>query len=154
MIVFILALVLFSIGLSIADRKLHVDEDERIMDIIHELPGINCGGCGYPGCTSFAEKLAADKAEISDCVVNTQEANEKIAKILGRDFIQKEKMLARVLCQGGNYETAKKGTYVGIHTCVAALFAGGGDKHCIYSCIGFGDCVEVCPFDAIKMVKE
>ena len=39
-------------------------------------------------------------------------------------------MLARVFCQGGEAETAKKGVYKGIETCVAATFAGGGDKLC------------------------
>jgi electron transport complex protein RnfB len=143
--------IIFSLGLSIADLKLRVDEDERISLVIHELPGINCGGCGYPGCASFAENLVADKAEISECVVCSQESSEKIAQILGKTFTQKEKMIARVLCQGGIYETAKKGIYIGIPTCIAATVAGGGDKLCIYSCIGYGDCVKACPFNAMYM---
>jgi electron transport complex protein RnfB len=143
--------ILFSVGLSIAHKKLHVEEDARISLLIQELPNVNCGGCGFPGCANFAEKLVADQAEISECVAISAEASERIARILGKNVKQKEKLIARVLCQGGHYETAKKGTYLGINSCIAATFAGGGDKLCMYSCIGFGDCVKVCPFNAMYM---
>jgi electron transport complex protein RnfB len=142
---------IFSLGLSIANKKLYVKEDSRIAAVVDELPGINCGGCGFPGCLPFAEQLVADKTEISECVVMTSEAKDNISKILGKSYSQKEKLLARVLCQGGNFETARKGTYIGIHSCIGAIFAGGGDKHCMYSCIGYGDCVKACPFDAMYM---
>jgi Na+-translocating ferredoxin:NAD+ oxidoreductase RNF subunit RnfB len=142
---------LFSVGLSIAHQKLHVKEDERISLILQELPNVNCGGCGFPGCANFAEQLVADKADVSECVAISAEASEKIAMILGKTVTQKEKVIARILCQGGHYETAKKGTYLGIHSCIGATFAGGGDKLCMYSCIGYGDCVKACPFNAIYM---
>ena len=29
----------------------------------------------------------------------------------------------------------------------------GGPKECVYGCIGFGDCVEVCPYDAIHICE-
>ena len=147
--------IIFALGLSVANKKLHVEEDERIENVLHELPGVNCGGCGCPSCLAFAEKLVSDKAEITECVVISPDARDKVSEILGRSYTQKEKMLARILCQGGIYETAKKGTYIGIQSCIGAVFAGGGgDKYCMYSCLGFADCVKACPFDAMYMNKN
>ncbi len=142
---------LFSAGLSIADKKLYVEEDPRIAKVIEELPSANCGGCGLPGCAAFAESVVAGEAEITGCPVNSNDGAEAIAEIMGVEVKTSESLIARVICQGGEYETAKKGVYDGIETCVAATFAGGGDKLCSYACIGFADCVRSCPFDAMYM---
>ena len=142
---------IFSVGLSIANKKLHVEEDPRIAEVIEELPGVNCGGCGLPGCAAFAEAIVAGEAEISGCPVNSDEGSQLIAEIMGVEVTTSERLIARVICQGGDYETAKKGVYQGIETCIGATFAGGGDKLCSYGCIGYGDCVESCPFDAMYM---
>ena len=70
---------LFSAGLSIADKKLHVEEDPRIGEVIDELPGANCGGCGLPGCAAFAEAIVKGTAEINGCPVNSNEGSAAIA---------------------------------------------------------------------------
>lgn len=142
---------IFSIGLSIANKRLYVEEDPRLAQVIEELPGVNCGGCGLPGCAAFADAVVAGEAEITGCPVNSAEGAEAIAAIMGIEITTSERLIARVLCQGGNYETAKKGVYHGIETCIGATFAGGGDKLCSYGCIGYGDCVRSCPFDAMYM---
>jgi len=142
---------IFSVGLSIANKKLYVEEDQRIAAVIEELPGVNCGGCGFPGCAAFAEAVVTGTAEISGCPVNSQEGSQLIAEIMGVEVTTSERLVARVLCQGGDYETAKKGIYQGVKTCIGATFAGGGDKLCSYGCIGYGDCVRSCPFDAMYM---
>ncbi len=142
---------IFSAGLSIADKKLHVEEDPRIAQVIDALPGANCGGCGLPGCAKFAECVVTGEMSPSGCPVCSEEAIFEISSILGIEAEKSERMIARVFCQGGEAETAKKGVYQGIETCLAATFAGGGDKLCSYGCIGFGDCVESCPFDAMYM---
>jgi len=142
---------LFSIGLAIADKKLHVEEDPRIGLILEELPGANCGGCGYPGCGSFADNIIDGTARITACAVNSPDGIEAIAAIMGIEAGAEEKKTARVLCKGGNFEAAKKGNYIGIETCIAAHLTKGGEKLCAYGCMGFGDCVEACPFDAIHI---
>jgi electron transport complex protein RnfB len=142
---------IFSIGLSIANKKLQVEEDPRIALVQEQLPNANCGGCGLPGCAKFAECVVTGQVTPSQCPVCSAEAVITIAQIMGVEANVAERKIARVFCQGGNFETAKKGIYSGIPTCVAATFAGGGEKLCSYGCIGFGDCVKVCPFDAMYM---
>ena len=143
--------IIFSAGLSLANKKLHVEEDPRIAQVVDELPGANCGGCGLPGCAKFAECVVTGEISVSACPVCSEDAIIAISDIMGIEAEKAERMIARVMCQGGEYETAKKGVYSGIKTCIAATFAGGGDKLCSYGCIGFGDCVESCPFDAMYM---
>lgn len=142
---------LFSIGLSIADKKLYVEEDPRIEQVMEELPGANCGGCGLPGCAKFAEEVIKGTVEIGGCPVNSEEGTAAIAEIMGVEVTTSERMIARLFCQGGEYETAKKGVYSGVKTCIGATFAGGGEKLCSYGCIGYGDCVVSCTFDAMYM---
>jgi len=146
--------VLFSVGLSIANKKFHVDEDPRIAVISEELPGVNCGACGYAGCVNFAEYLVKDEAEISTCGVASAETVKEIAGILGVEATTAEQKIARIMCQGGIDETAKKAWYVGIQSCLAAHILSGGEKLCEYGCLGSGDCLDACPFDAIRISKN
>ena len=49
-------------------------------------------------------------------------------------------------------ETTKKiGEYEGIRSCAAAKQLHGGMGKCTYGCIGFGDCVSVCEYNAISI---
>lgn len=145
---------LFSAGLSLAEKKFYVEEDHRIAKILDELPGANCGGCGYPGCAKFAEVVVAGEAEVNGCPVSDDEARIAIGEILGVDVDSGEKQIARLMCQGGDYETAKKAEYAGIKSCLGASVFGGGEKMCEYSCLGFGECVEACAFDAMYMSEN
>lgn len=145
---------LFSVGLSIANKKFHVDEDPRITAISEELPGANCGACGFAGCANFAENLAQGNLEITTCGVASAEDVEKIAEILGIEATATEQKMARIMCQGGFQETAKKAGYIGIQSCLATHLMSGGEKLCEYGCLGFGDCIETCPFDAIYLTSN
>jgi len=142
---------LFAAGLSIANKKLHVDEDPRIEQVNELLPGANCGGCGYPGCANFAENVVKGTVDVTECGVSSPEDIEEIAAILGIDAEAGEKEIARVMCQGGTYETAKKAEYAGIESCVAVNISGGGEKYCEYGCLGYGECIDACTFDAMYM---
>lgn len=66
------------IGLGFAGKKLHVDEDTRVADILALLPGYNCGGCGNPGCSGMAQSLVDGNAQISDCKPCKPDQKEKI----------------------------------------------------------------------------
>ena len=90
--------IVFSAGLSIANKKLHVEEDPRIALVVEELPGVNCGGCGLPGCAKFAESVVAGELTPSACPVSTDDAVIAISEILGVEAEQSDRMLARVFC--------------------------------------------------------
>jgi len=141
----------FSILITLANKKLHVEEDPRIELVTDLLPGANCGSCGYAGCANFAENLVGGKSQLNACPVCGAEAAETIAKILGVEVESGIRQVAIVMCQGGDGIVKKKADYDGIQTCIGAAFVSGGERACAYGCIGLGDCVTVCPFDAIHM---
>jgi len=142
---------LLALGLAMADRLLAVDEDPRTEALIEALPGANCGGCGVPGCAAFAQALLSGAAGVGGCPVNSQEGVEELAEIMGVEPETLGRNIARIMCHGGDAETAKKGEYLGVKTCLAGQLNKGGDKLCEYGCMGFGDCVAACPFDAMYM---
>jgi len=139
------------LGLAIAARKLAVDRDERIGLILEELPGANCGGCGFPGCAGFAAALVEGKAEPADCAPGGAEVAARVAGILGQEVSEKTPMVAFVGCRGGE-RVAPSVEYRGLRTCTAAALLSENLRVCPYGCIGLGTCVEACPFGALRMV--
>ncbi|MEA1986398.1 MAG: RnfABCDGE type electron transport complex subunit B [Candidatus Marinimicrobia bacterium] len=142
---------LFSIGLAVASKKFHVEDDPRVSQINEVLPGANCGACGFPGCSAFADNVVKGKAEYSGCPVGGPDVASEVAKILGLNAGDSERMVAQVMCQGGNAETSRKAIYTGIQTCTGASVISKGEKYCEYGCIGLGECVDACQFDAMYM---
>lgn len=145
----------FSIFLAIANQKLKVEENPLIGKINELLPGANCGGCGYAGCYDFATKVVEGKVSPSKCTVNEPENTKEIGKLLGVEVETSKKMVARVLCAGGNAEANRKMTeYYGPMSCAAMHILSGGEKLCFFGCLGGGDCVQACPFGGIFMNKN
>lgn len=140
-------------GLALASKKLAVETDPRADAIIEALPGANCGACGYPGCSGLAKSIVENKAPINACLVGGAPVAEKVAKIMGVTDIRStdDKKIARVLCQGGKSEAKVKSEYHGVKTCKAVSMVNSGFKACSFACIGFGDCMKVCPVNAITM---
>jgi len=140
---------IFGIGLSIASRVFAIKVDERVTLVREALPGANCGACGFPGCDGCAEAIVSGNAEVNCCPVGGNEVAEKIAGIMGVEAAGVKRVAARVLCNGRNSVSKEKYKYTGIDSCAAAAQVFGGHKACSYGCLGFGDCVKACPFDAI-----
>jgi len=115
------------------------------------LPGTNCGACGQPGCRAFAEKLVVGETAPGQCTVSAEEARESIAGFLGVDVGGDEKRVARLACAGGSHVARQRAAYVGEATCRAANLVAGGGKGCAWGCLGLGDCMVVCDFEAITM---
>src|SRR3989338_8579635 len=145
---------LFGIGLSLAAKKFCVVTDPRLEKIYEKLPGANCGAFGMPGCIGFAEGLIQGTCAVERCAVSEEEARQEIAEILGVEAKTKVKQVAVLHCYGGNKRTKDKFVYQGIKDCIAANLVMGGPKACVYGCIGYGTCVEACPFGAITMNAE
>ncbi len=144
---------IFGVGLAIASRRLRVEVDPRLEKIHGLLPGSNCGACGGAGCFGFAESLLSGKLGVDACRVSEEAVREQIARLLGKRLEKKVKKIAALYCNGGT-RVRDRFLYQGIKDCVAANLVLGGQKECDFGCLGFGTCVQVCPFDAIKMSSE
>lgn len=145
----------FATGLAIASKKFAVEVDPRVEEIEASLPGANCGACGHPGCSSFANAVVAGNADCGGCPVGGADTSSKLAEIMGlTSCAVGERFIAQVMCKGGLSLTTQRSEYRGIHSCKAATSVGGGSKGCEYGCLGFGDCGAVCPFGAIKMSDD
>ncbi|MFH0838846.1 MAG: RnfABCDGE type electron transport complex subunit B [Candidatus Omnitrophota bacterium] len=144
---------LFGIGLAYAIKIFSMQVDPKIKEILSYLPGSNCGACGSAGCFALAEAISQGKAKPTACAPGGEKAHKDIAALLGVEVETKTKQVATVLCGGGK-KAAEQYIYQGVKTCTAANMLHGGQKLCPYACLGFGDCVKVCPFDALAMGPE
>lgn len=142
--------------LAFASIKFEVEVDPKIEAISGVLPGANCGGCGFPGCSGYAAAIVEEGAPMSLCAPGGGAVAAKIGEIMGASVdVSGEKVVARVLCQGDNTRTTKIYEFDGeIQTCAAMALYAGGDKSCMYSCLGHGDCEKVCPVNAIKVNEK
>ncbi len=134
-------------------RKFAVEVDPRVQRISEILPQANCGACGAPGCSHFAEGVVRGEYPVTGCVVGGTETANEIAKILGIEAGEVVPRVAVVRCVGDREKAPRRAEYDGIEDCKAAHILG-GDKGCEYGCLGMGSCVRVCPFDAIKMGEK
>ena len=143
----------FGALLAYAAKKFAVPLDPRLDQITKELPGTNCGACGYASCAALADSIASGSAAPDACNVGGGEVARKIAGIMGVSVEDKESQVARVMCIGGKQEAKELFTYQGLSSCRAAVMpqTQGGPKACNYGCLGLGDCVKACSFGAIRM---
>ncbi len=160
-LILIAVLSLGAIGLIAAvilyfvSKKFAVYEDPRIAKVGEVLPQANCGGCGYPGCSAFAD--ACVKSASLDgkyCPVGGQPVMDKVGQILGIEAAAAEPKVAVVRCNGSCENRPRLTEYDGAVSCRIAHATFGGETLCSYGCLGCGDCVEACTFDAIHMNPE
>lgn len=148
--VFILALALLAgLLLLLFSRLFYVAENPLKKTIRECLPGVNCGACGYKGCDDYANAIVEDGEKPNLCVPGTQKVADRISQILGVEKTQVEDVVAFVACNGHREATTKTALYDGVKTCRAASMLYGGVRSCVYGCLGYGDCAEACPSDAI-----
>ena len=138
--------------LSVAAQRFHVDADPKIEEVYEALPHIDCGACGYPGCSGYAVAVVGEGAAIDLCIPGGQDVTGAIAAIMGVEAgAARENSRAVILCQGGMGVAEKDFEYIGIEDCRAAQLVQGGPKRCKSGCLGLGTCAAVCPFGAITM---
>lgn len=144
------AIILFFVA-----QKFKVFEDPRIDEVEEVLPSANCGGCGYAGCRAFAESMVkAGNMEGFNCPVGGAEVMQQVAAILGLVADVTEPKIAVIRCNGSYKNSPKKVEYDGISSCASASVLYTGDGGCSFGCLGLGDCVAACDFDAIHMNPE
>lgn len=140
--------------LGVAGIKFKVEVDEKEEAVLAALPGNNCGGCGFAGCSGLAAAIAKGEAAVNACPVGGDAVGEQIAAIMGVASEKSEKMVAYVHCNGDCDKAKVDYEYSGIEDCRMLSFVpNGGPKSCNSGCLGYGTCAKVCPFDAIKVVN-
>ncbi|MCP4716748.1 MAG: Fe-S cluster domain-containing protein [Deltaproteobacteria bacterium] len=136
-------------ALAIASRVFAVETDPRIDKIESILPGANCSGCGNPSCYAYAAAMVEENASPNQCVLVGEKEIQEIGSILGQEVGALEKRVAAIRCYGGE-RSQKKFIYDGMPSCRVLSRFSDGDSACRFSCLGFGDCVKACPFDALS----
>lgn len=138
--------------LGVAGIKFKVEVDEKEEAVFAALPGNNCGGCGFPGCSGLAAAIAKGEAPVNACPVGGENVGNQIAAIMGVAAEASVRKTAYVHCQGDCEKAKVDYEYHGITDCrMMGFVPGGGPKSCNSGCLGYGTCAQVCPFGAITV---
>ena len=141
-----------AIILYFISQKFAVFEDPRIDQVMEVLPGANCGGCGFAGCRNFAESMVvAESLDGLNCPAGGPDVMTNIASILGKEVSETMPLTAVLKCNGTPEHRKKTSIYEGVRMCRIQHDLYSGDTDCSYGCIGMGDCVVACKFDALAM---
>ena len=148
-----------SVILYFVAKKFNVVEDPRIDQVKRALPSGNGGGCGLAGFRSFDEatvKQGNDPANLEglNCPVGGNEVLARVAEILSLAVEEKDPLIAVIRCSGTFAHSPKKVAYDGASSCAFANNLFSGEGGCAFGCLGLGDCVKACDFDAIHMDPE
>ena len=147
--------ILAAVVLYFVAQKFKVEEDPRIDEVEKMLPGANCGGCGFAGCRGMADALVKnDDISALFCPVGGGDTMKGIAAYLGKAAPEKEPMVATVRCGGVCDKRPRTNTFDGAKSCAVASSLYVGETACAYGCLGYGDCVAACAFDAIHINPE
>ncbi|MDD4875619.1 MAG: 4Fe-4S binding protein [Dehalococcoidales bacterium] len=129
---------------------------EKTEEISSALPGINCGACGYPGCFAYAQALTANPNLITETpcptAIQSPETIKNLEKTLDVTLDTAEMSKKALVHCNGNSEILFN--YSGVKSCKGAAQLLNGYKKCPYACLGFGDCIKICPQDAITINPE
>lgn len=144
--------VLAAVVLYFVAQKFRVEEDPRIDEVEKMLPGANCGGCGFAGCRGMADALVK-RDDISElfCPVGGGDCMKAVAAYLGKAAAEKQPEVATVRCGGTCEKRPRTNQYDGARSCAVASSLYVGESACAFGCLGFGDCVVACAFDAIHI---
>ncbi len=146
--------IFIGVFLGVAGIKFKVEVDDRQEAVLAALPGNNCGGCGYAGCSGLAAAIVKGEAPTNACPVGGARAASEIASIMGVEEESTVRRVAFVHCQGDCEKARQDYDYTGAEDCrIIGFVPNGGPKACNSGCLGYGSCVRVCPFDAIFIVK-
>lgn len=144
--------ILAALVLYWASKRFHVEEDPRIEEVLELLPAANCGGCGYPGCAGFAAAtVSADKLDGLYCPVGGDRVMNAVAEALGKAVVSTDAKVAVLRCEGSCTNRPRTTVYDGSPSCLIASNLYSGTTACSYGCLGLGDCVKVCAFDAMHI---
>jgi electron transport complex protein RnfB len=151
-VIFTLLGIFFGFALAATARKFDVPVNPVMDRVQHVLPAANCGACGFAGCNAYAEAVVEDPAvSPGKCVPGGQATASEVAALTGKTPAVVEERVAVLRCHGTTAYVKVQAEYRGIRSCAAASLVFGGPRACKNGCIGMGDCVRVCPFDAMEI---
>lgn len=144
--------ILAAIILYMASRRFYVAENPKVEQIESALPGANCGACGFSGCHDFAVNFAnADSPEGFNCPGAGAEGMKRVAAIMGFEAKAVRPMVAVLRCDGTCANRPTRAIYDGVRSCAVLSMVAVGSTDCAYGCLGCGDCVASCPWDAMHI---
>ena len=142
----------FAIVLLIASLKLKVEVDPKIEQIHKALPGLDCGACGFPGCGQYAKAISENPDLIGKCAPGGSTSSAKIAEILNLQVSDSGPQQRPIVhCNAHTEDKTILAKYDGIRSCTAAN-ALANVQACAFGCLGYGDCVAACQFDALHVI--
>lgn len=140
--------------LTVVSKIFAVKTDDRIAAAQEALPQVNCGACGFSGCNDYAEAVVTKGVACNLCKPGGEDSAKKLSEIMGVETETAEPMTAFVRCSGDCNTTVHKYDFDGIQSCAACNRFYSGSKLCTNGCMGYGDCVKVCPQGAISIVDR
>ncbi len=145
----------FGVVLALADKKFAMEVNPLIQEVEEVLPKGQCGACGFAGCAKYAEAVVEQEDVPPDlCVPGKAAVAAKVAELTGKKAGASVPRYAHLKCRGTRTAAVMAARYEGVPDCAAAKLVQGGPKGCKYGCIGFGNCVRVCPFGALSMGED
>ena len=143
---------LFGLVLAFASKVFAVKIDPRVVAIIDALPGANCGACSMAGCAGYADSIVNEGVAVNLCAPGGASTAIAIAKIMGIQANAMEQKVAVIHCTSGGFKNTNwKYAYQGVESCKSAVNMAGGPNMCPHGCMGYNDCMNACPFDAISV---
>ncbi len=147
--------ILVAAVLYVVAQKFKVIEDPRIDQVNEHLPGANCGGCGFAGCRNFAENIVTKGTlEGLQCPVGGRTVMDSVSELMGLVGEEIKPLVAVLRCNGSLQNAPRKLRFEGAVSCAFAHSQMAGENGCAYGCLGCGDCVESCRFDALHLDPE
>lgn len=142
----------FGFALAAAAIRFAVPVNPLVEKVRDRLPSANCGACGFAGCTAYAEAVV-EQADVAPnlCAPGRGSVAQALAELTSKDPGAAVDRVVVLRCYGLDSYARKEAEYVGIQTCSAAALVFGGPKACKNGCLGLGDCVRACLFDALKL---
>lgn len=139
--------------LGVVSKVFAIPVDKLAEELNSVLPQANCGACGFAGCSSYAAYLSGGGFDTTLCPVGGSGVAEELSAILGLPSKPVTPYVAHVMCNGTLDNTSERYEYEGVRDCASAdkLFQGPGK--CTYGCIGYGDCIRICPYQAIDIIN-
>ncbi|HYJ31741.1 MAG TPA: Fe-S cluster domain-containing protein [Candidatus Binatia bacterium] len=144
--------VVFGLTLAGVALRFQVPVNPTVEKVRAFLPSANCGACGFAGCQAYAEAVVL-RNEVSPnlCVPGRAAVATALARLTGKELGSVEDRIVVMRCQGTSAYARKEAEYAGLNTCAAAALVFGGPRACKNGCLGLGDCVRACPFDALSI---